>query len=153
MNCLWCVTFGAPCGYSRLDWLIDAFLSFFHEKATVALSFGRIRARLGVNNFQVFRLTFDFFLHKFAACSKPLSRDNHRKASYPRTQQRDQGAGWTHDHAIRVVVKTTSLPCWPRCRHSNKALQRCFYFLAYKFNNGSEWVFEQIFYELIPWIQ
>ena len=32
---------------------------------------------------------FDFFPRKFAACSKPPSRDNHRKASYPRTQQRD----------------------------------------------------------------
>ena len=48
---------------------------------------------------------FDFFPRKFAACSKPPSRDNYRKASYPRTQQRDQGAGWTHDPAIRVVGK------------------------------------------------
>ena len=29
------------------------------------------------------------------ACWKPPSRDNHRKVSYPRTQQIDQGAGWT----------------------------------------------------------
>ena len=29
----------------------------------------------------------------FAVCSKPPSRDNHRKLPYPRTQQRDQGAG------------------------------------------------------------
>ena len=57
---------------------------------------------------------FDFFPRKFAACLKPPSRDNHRKASYPRTQQRDQGAGWTHDPAIRVVVKTTPLPIRPR---------------------------------------
>ena len=58
----------------------------------VALSFGQIRTRLGVNNnFQAFRLTFDFFPHKFAACSKPLSGDNRRKASYPRMQQHDQG--------------------------------------------------------------
>ena len=61
---------------------------------------------------------FDFFPRKFAACSKPPSRDNHRKASHPRTQQRDQGAGWTHDPAIRVVVKTTPLPIRPRCRQS-----------------------------------
>ena len=40
-----------------------------------------------------FRLMFDFLPRKFAACSKPPSRDNHRKASYPRTHQRDQGAG------------------------------------------------------------
>ena len=59
---------------------------------------------------------FDIFPSKFAACSKPPSRDNYRKASYPRTQQRDQGAGWTHDPAIRVIVKTTPLPIRPRCR-------------------------------------
>ena len=59
---------------------------------------------------------FDFFPRKFAACSKPPSRDNYRKASYPRTQQRDQGASWTHDPAIRVVVKTTLLPIRPCCR-------------------------------------
>ena len=52
---------------------------------------------------------FDFFPRKFAACSKPPSRDNYRKASYPRTQQRDQGAGWTHDPAIRVVVKVFNI--------------------------------------------
>ena len=43
--------------------------------------------------FQSFRLTFDFFPRKLATCSKPSSRDNHRKAPYPRTQLRDQGAG------------------------------------------------------------
>ena len=66
---------------------------------------------------------FDFFPRKFAACSKPPSRDNYRKASYPRTQQRDQGAGWTHNSAIRVVVKTTPLPIWPRCRHMFQLMQ------------------------------
>ena len=38
---------------------------------------------------------FKFLSTEFAACSKPPSRDNHRKASYPRTQQRDQGADRT----------------------------------------------------------
>ena len=38
---------------------------------------------------------FEFLSTEFAACSKPSSRDNHRKASNPRTQQRDQSAGWT----------------------------------------------------------
>ena len=51
---------------------------------------------------------FEFLSTKFAACSKPPSRDNHRKASYPRTQQRD--------HSIWVIVKTTPLPIRPRCR-------------------------------------
>ena len=59
-----------------------------------------------------FRLMFDFLSHKFAAYSKPLSKDNHRKASYPRTQQRKQGASLTQDHA--VVVKMMPLPSRPR---------------------------------------
>ena len=58
---------------------------------------------------------FNFFPRKFAACSKPPSRDNYRKASYPRTQQRDQGAGWTHDPAIRVVVSWVQPAPWSRC--------------------------------------
>ena len=37
----------------------------------------------------------EFLSTEFAACSKPPSRDNHSKASYPRTQQRNQGTGWT----------------------------------------------------------
>ena len=36
---------------------------------------------------------FKFLLTEFAACSKPPSRDNYRKTSYPRMQERDQGAG------------------------------------------------------------
>ena len=46
---------------------------------------------------------FEFCLMILAACRKPSSRDYHRKASYPRTQERDQGGGWT-DLAIWVVV-------------------------------------------------
>ena len=45
-----------------------------------------IRTCLGVSNIPV-----DFFLFlstEFAAYSKPPSRDNHRKASHPRAQQR-----------------------------------------------------------------
>ena len=38
-------------------------------------------------------LTFDVFQRKFAVCSKSPSRVNHRKPSYPWTQERDQGAG------------------------------------------------------------
>ena len=36
---------------------------------------------------------FEFLSTEFAAYSKLPSIDNHRKASFPRTQQRDQGAG------------------------------------------------------------
>ena len=48
----------------------------------------------------VFRLTFDFFPHEFAAYPRPPSSDNHRKVSYPKTQQRDQCAGCSQDHVI-----------------------------------------------------
>ena len=51
----------------------------------------RIQTCLGVSNVLVD--FFELFSTEFAACSKPPSRDNHRKASYPRTQQRDQGVG------------------------------------------------------------
>ena len=55
-----------------------------------------IRTCLGVSNDPMFLcFFFEFLSTEFAACSKLLSRDNHRKASYPRTQQRDQGGGWT----------------------------------------------------------
>ena len=37
---------------------------------------------------QVFQLTFDFFLPKFAACFNPRCRDHLRKAPYLRMQQR-----------------------------------------------------------------
>ena len=35
---------------------------------------------------------FKFFSIEFAASSKPPSKENHRKASYPRMQLHDQGA-------------------------------------------------------------
>ena len=34
-----------------------------------------------------------FLPTEFAACLKPPSRDYYRKTFYPRTQERDQGAG------------------------------------------------------------
>ena len=48
-----------------------------------------IRMCLGVSNVPVD--FFTFLSAEFAACSKLTSRGNHRKASYPRTQQCDQG--------------------------------------------------------------
>ena len=45
-----------------------------------------------LKRFQRFNVPVDFFEFlstEFAACSKTPSRDNHRKASYPKTQQRD----------------------------------------------------------------
>ena len=41
---------------------------------------------------QCFRwVSANSYLRKFADCLKPPSRENHRKASYQRGQQRDQG--------------------------------------------------------------
>jgi len=42
---------------------------------------------------------------EFAACSKPPSRDNHRKAPYPRTQQRVRWGGCELNlhHAIVIT--------------------------------------------------
>ena len=98
-------------------WLIGASLSSYHEKATVRYVLDESAPRLGVDHFHKLSCwPFDFFPRKFTVSSKPPSRDNYRKASYPRTQQRDQGAGGTHNPAIRVVVKTTPLPIRPRCR-------------------------------------
>ena len=48
----------------------------------------------------VFRLTFDFFPHEFAAYSKPPSSDNHRKVSYPKTH---------NVTSVRVVAKIMRL--------------------------------------------
>ena len=55
---------------------------------------GGIRACVGISSDPI-NVTVDFYEFlsaEFAACSKPPSRDNLRKASYPRTRQRDQGA-------------------------------------------------------------
>ena len=52
---------------------------------------------------------FKFLSTEFAACSKPPNRDNHRKASYPKTQQRDQSK-------IKVVVKSDACTTQSRCR-------------------------------------
>jgi len=49
-------------------------LSSCHEKATVAIYFGRIRTRLWVVHFWVFRLFLWLLTTEFAACSKPSSK-------------------------------------------------------------------------------
>ena len=76
-----------------------------------------IRTWLGV--FQCFNVPvvlWEFWSNKFAACSKPPSRDNHRKALYRRVQQHDQGADGPNNQAIRAFVNTTPLPIRPCCR-------------------------------------
>ena len=53
-----------------------------------------IRTCLGVSDDPMFLwISSNFCPLKFAACLKPPSRDNHCKASYPRTQSCDQGVG------------------------------------------------------------
>ena len=64
----------------------------------MVISFGQIvLTNLGDDRISCFpfRLTFGFFPLKLAACSKPPSRENHRKAPYPREQQREHGGGKT----------------------------------------------------------
>ena len=70
----------------------DPYISSTHEEATVARCFWWILARLGVEVFQAFYLTFDFSPQKLAPCLKPPSRDKYRKMPYPSTQQRSQGS-------------------------------------------------------------
>ena len=87
----------------------DAYLSSCHRTASNAnllddphtfhcidyFVIGGIRTCLGVS-YDSINVSVDFFEYlfsEFAACSKPPSRDNHRKASYLRTQQYDQDAG------------------------------------------------------------
>ena len=54
---------------------------------------GVIRTCLGVSDDpNVPEGFFEFLSTEYAACSKSPSKDNHRKASFPRTKQRDQGA-------------------------------------------------------------
>ena len=73
--------------------MTNASLSSYHEKATVALSFGQIRTRVGVDQFP--SLPFDALTFCVVNCCmyEATKQSDHRKASYPRTQPRDQSAG------------------------------------------------------------
>ena len=107
----------------------SAYISYCHQTASDAnllddphtfhcsdyFVVGGICTCLGVSDVPVD--FFEFLSTEFAACSKPPSRDNYRKASYPRAQLTAwPGCGLNPDHSIRVVVKTTPLPIGPRCR-------------------------------------
>ena len=84
-----------------------AYLSYCHQTASdakywtiralfIAVTTSRLEESAPLRSFQWSNVPVDFFellSTEFAACSKSQSRDNHRKASYPRTQQRDQDAG------------------------------------------------------------
>ena len=63
---------------------------------------------------------FGFLSIKFAACSRPLSKNDHHKASYPRTQQRDQGADWTLIMRSELSWKDQSTSCDQGC-HKNES--------------------------------
>jgi len=99
----------AGASFKVQDYKVDAVLfalslSSYHEKALVALCFGRTRTRLGIPKFRWFQW---LLITKFAACSKPPSSDYHRNAPYPRTQQRVR-RGWelNLDHGI-VITRST----------------------------------------------
>ena len=98
----------------QFKWLIDwwIFILFSRGSNTGAILWSNPHPLRSwqFSTFSSRRLT-SIFPRKFAACSKPPSRGNHRKASYPRTLKRDQGGGWTPI----IVVKTTLLPSRPRC--------------------------------------
>ena len=69
------------------------------------LVLGGIRTWLGVFTFQWSDVPVDFFAFlpiKFAASSKPTSRNNHRKVSYLGTQQHHVCVGW---HTISKIKK------------------------------------------------
>ena len=74
-----------------ITWKLSGSSSSCHKKAAVALLF--------LMNFQPFigwylsKFSYYFWL-VFATCLKQPSRDNHQKASYPKTQLSDQGVGW-----------------------------------------------------------
>ena len=74
--------------------MIDPFLLSIEEERPWRLYLRQILARLGVDRIPSFPiLMLDFFSRRFPACLKlprQPSRDNDCKASYPRTQQRDQ---------------------------------------------------------------
>ena len=57
-----------------LIWLMDPCLSSTHEEATVSLILDESLPASELTIFQAFRLTFDFFPRKFAACLKPPSK-------------------------------------------------------------------------------
>ena len=77
------------------------------------------------NHFQSFPVDIWLFSIEFAACSKPPSNDDYRKAFYPKTQQCHQGVGWTHDYAIRVVLKPATLYSFAYAvNHNDKCLPK-----------------------------
>ena len=59
-----------------------------------------------------FWMTFDFFPRKFAACSKPPSRGNHRK-NLSKDATLWSECGSNPDHVIMVEVKTTLFTLLP----------------------------------------
>jgi len=69
--------------------------------------FGRIRTRLDIVHFRVSCCFFRFLTTEFAACLKPPSRDNHRKAPYPRMQQRVRW-GWELNLDHMIVITQSS---------------------------------------------
>ena len=70
-----------------IDWCIFILLS--RESICDAILWRNTHTLWSWPFFHVFWVIFDFFPRKHAAGSKPKSKDNHPKASYPRMQQCD----------------------------------------------------------------
>jgi len=87
--------FSSKCSRTKFCWFVSLFvasLSFCHEKATVALYFGRIRTRLGVVHFRVFRLFLWLVLTtKFAAWEIIIVK----RLIQGRNKVCDEGESWT----------------------------------------------------------
>jgi len=125
-------------------------LSSCHEKATVALYFARIRTCLRSCPFPCFLLFLWLLTAEFAACSKPPSRDNHRRAPYPRTQQPNtswfytnfnwQNSNWSSWSALSAKKEKynhrQNFFCISRVRLFSSSSQVCFSKMAEKLSNG-----------------
>ena len=86
----YCVAYLSFCHQTASDLTIGSTQTFHCDNYSV---FGEMQTCLEVSNHPMSRGFLQILSTEFAACSMPSSRDYHRKASYPRTQQRDLDAG------------------------------------------------------------
>ena len=77
---------------------------------------GGIHICIEVSMIQCFCGFLQILATEFAACWKLPIRDNHHKASYPRTKQCDQGASWTKIIWSGSSKKRRLLPYRSQCR-------------------------------------
>ena len=65
------------------DWLIHLYVPPYNKNTSRPIQCLSTTTHIGVWCIPSFFVNVWFLPHKFEACSKPLNRDNHRKASYP----------------------------------------------------------------------